>query len=258
MKPKIQKEITTLFSKNKLQSPRIITEADISNLPEPVQRYLRYAKIIGKEYVHSVRMKQTGFFRTGINQKWWKMKAEQYYTVHNPGFIWLGKVFPVSFLPIIARDMLFEGKGYMLVKFLSCFTMVDAKGFEMDEGALGRFLGELMWFPTALVSPYLEWEAIDSESSRVTISYKGVSASAIILVNNEGQITKLMEERFRDAGGSFIRDKWEAIPGDYRETEVGRIPFHVDVLWKLKEGDFCYYRGDIEKIEFNQPHEYKK
>ena len=38
----------------------IITEADLAPLPEPVQRYLRYAQVLGKPRVKCVKVRQTG------------------------------------------------------------------------------------------------------------------------------------------------------------------------------------------------------
>ena len=41
-----------------------------------------------------------------------------------------------------ARDMYLEGKGHMLVKVASLFTVVDATGAEMDQGSMMRYLSE--------------------------------------------------------------------------------------------------------------------
>ncbi len=38
----------------------IVTEEDVARLPEPVQRYMGYTKVIGKKKVSCVRLKQKG------------------------------------------------------------------------------------------------------------------------------------------------------------------------------------------------------
>ena len=35
----------------------------------------------------------------------------------------------------------------MLVKAVSAFTVADAKGEELDQGEMMRYLNEMMWFP---------------------------------------------------------------------------------------------------------------
>jgi len=67
---KIADEVKEFFSKMKEIRPEVVTEEDLEGLPEPVQRYLRYAQIIGKEKVRFVRPKQKGFIRTKENGGW--------------------------------------------------------------------------------------------------------------------------------------------------------------------------------------------
>ena len=61
MKKRVQREVDELFAKEKdAVITRKITEEDLKGLPEPVQRYLRYTQIIGKEKARTVRLKQRG------------------------------------------------------------------------------------------------------------------------------------------------------------------------------------------------------
>ena len=62
----------------------------ISALPEPVQRYFRYALKEGAPYVNSARMRHTGEFRLAQNKPWTMIHGEQYFTTETPGFVWRG------------------------------------------------------------------------------------------------------------------------------------------------------------------------
>lgn len=95
-KRKANSEVAKLFSKSKEVQPQLITEEDIKALPEPVQRYLKYTKVVGKERIRTVRLKQKGFFRQG-DRPWMPFEAEQYYTIDPAGFIWIAnmKAFPL-------------------------------------------------------------------------------------------------------------------------------------------------------------------
>ena len=72
-------EAKELFKESDMTKPKVITEEDVQNLPEPVQRYLRYTQIIGKEEINTVRLKQGGYFRMKEDQKWMSITAEQYF-----------------------------------------------------------------------------------------------------------------------------------------------------------------------------------
>ena len=59
----------------------IVAEADLAPLPEPVQRYLRYAQVIGKPRVRCAKVRQKGLMRTSPKQNWMPVEAVQYTTL---------------------------------------------------------------------------------------------------------------------------------------------------------------------------------
>ncbi|MBF8286840.1 MAG: hypothetical protein HW393_654, partial [Dehalococcoidia bacterium] len=75
----IRSEGLELMKRGESAATTVITEASLTGLPEPVQRYLRYTQVIGKETIRAVRLKQKGFFRTKENQRWMPLVAEQYF-----------------------------------------------------------------------------------------------------------------------------------------------------------------------------------
>ncbi len=80
--------------------------------------------------------------------------------------------------------------------------------YEINQGTLLRYLNEMMWFPSAALNHYIQWEAIDSTSAKATMSYQGVSASALFHFNESGQLTNFVADRYREADGEFILTKW--------------------------------------------------
>jgi hypothetical protein len=68
-----------------------------------------------------------------------------------PRFIWFG---PISMIPgpwVGARDNSVGGLGDMLVLVESTFTLAASRGPQLDQGALLRLLGEMVWSPTSLL-----------------------------------------------------------------------------------------------------------
>lgn len=250
-KRKVRKEAVELLKKSGRETKDVVTEEDLKRLPEPVQKYLKYTQIIGKEKIRAVRLKQKGFFRQKKGQKWISFQAEQYYTTGSPAFIWFGRINIAPFISIVARDRYFEGKGNMLIKLLYTLTVADAKGREMDEATLMRYLDEMMWFPTAYLNDYIQWEHIDAKSAKATISDKGVTASAILYFNEKGELRNFVGERLSSVTGK--KETWSTPISEYKEINGIRIPIKGEGVWNLSSGDFSYIRLEITDIEYNSP-----
>src|SRR5207248_3007576 len=136
-----------------------------------------------------VRLKQQGFMRTQPGQKWLPLIAEQYFTTTPPAFLWHCTMRPFPLVWISATDRFSEGHGNMRIKLLSFIPLGNARGPEMDQGELQRYLAEMIWFPTACLSRTIEWQAIDAHSVKATIREPRVTGSVVLHVNEQGQLT---------------------------------------------------------------------
>lgn len=152
---KVTSELKELFKQKRTGKAEIVTEQDLEGLPEPVQKWLKQANIVGREKTFAVRLRQKGLIRTTKKQPWMPAQAEQYFTVDRPGFVWKVKVKVNPFLFLVGRDKYFEGKGNMLIKLLAFVNVVNARGKEIDQGTMLRYLGEIVWFPSAALSDYI-------------------------------------------------------------------------------------------------------
>ncbi|MEX2088641.1 MAG: DUF6544 family protein, partial [Bacteroidota bacterium] len=234
----VDAEVTALFQNAGPTDTTVVTEADLAHLPPPIQRYLRRSEVVGKPKVQFVRLRQRGTIRRGPEDAWMPFEAEQYHTVNPPGFVWhvRASVFPL--LSMVGRDTYVGGKGNMHITLLSTITVVDVSGPELNQGAFVRFLSEIVWFPTAWLSDYLTWEAIDSSSARVTMRDGGNSASAVVFVNDEGDITNFTADRFMTVGDGFRTERWSIPMTGYGEWGGFRIPTQGEAVWQLESGDF--------------------
>jgi len=140
----------------------------------------------------------------------------------------------------------------MLIKLLSLVTVADARGPEIDQGALLRYLNETMWFPTAALSDLIQWAGVDANSARATMSYEGVTASAVFIFNPQGELTNMVAERYRSLDSGFSLDTWATPVREYGEFHGLRIPTRGEGVWQLSSGDFAYIRVEIADIEYNQ------
>jgi hypothetical protein len=252
----VSKEVADMFKNAGNEKLEKITDADINRLPEPVRKYMRYTKIVGKDKIHTVRLKQIGRIRMKPDAKWMPFEAEQYYRTDNPAFIWKANVKFAPLLWISGRDSFIDGKGNMLIKLLSLIKVVDGSGPELDQGALSRYLNEAMWFPAAYLSDCIKWEPIDANSARATMTVNGATASALLKFSDEGKLLDFIAQRFMSSGDKYVKELWSTPVEDYKEFNNIVLPAKGRAVWKLKTGDFCYIELELVDIEYNVAEEY--
>lgn len=252
---KVDREVNALFEK-RIDNKAIVEQKDLDGLPIPVQKWLENSQVVGQERISTVRLKQTGMMRTEPDQSWMPFKAEQYFVTEEPGFIWNAKISAAPMFHIAGRDKYDEGHGNMLIKILSLFTIGDATGKEMDQGTMIRYLAEVMWFPAAALNDYIKWEEIDEMSAQATMSYRGVTASAIFVFNENGDIDSFSAQRYREFGGQYSLETWSGSVGQIEVMDGIRIPTKGDVTWELEAGDFTWLEWEIAEIEYNNPMKY--
>lgn len=248
----VDNEIKVLFKKVKNKRSHI-SKADIEVLPQNVQRWLKYAQIIGKEKITSVRLKQKATMRLEIDKKWMPVQAEQYFTTEEPSFIWKANIKMAPLFHIVGRDVYTEGKGNMLIKFLSLFTVANSKGKEINQGTLLRYLAEMVWFPTAVVNNFITWEEIDTEHAKATMTYKEVIASGVLTFNDKGEVINFEAERYGEFDNKFRLELWSISLYAYKEFDGIKVPTKGDVTWKLKTGNFNWFNFEVTQIEYNIP-----
>jgi hypothetical protein len=249
---KVKREVSELFSDVE-STGGIIQKADLEGLPLPVQKWLEYSQVIGKERIKTVRSKQKAVMKMKKEQRWMPTEVENYYSIDKPGFIWKARIKAAPLLYIVGRDKYYEGKGNMLIKVLSFLTVADARGKEIDQGTLIRYLAETVWFPTAALNDYITWKEIDANSAEATMSYGGVTASGVFMFNERGEVTNFVAERHMESGGQFALETWSVPMKDYQEFDGIKIPTKGEVIWKLKTGDFSWYHFEVVAIEYNKP-----
>jgi hypothetical protein len=230
---------------------RLITEDMLSNLPQPVQRYMEYTGVVGKPWIDTVLLKQVGRFRLGMERPWMPMTAEQFYTTYPPSFVWNAS-FKIAGLPILrGRDKYESGHGHMFGKLAGIYTIFDTRGDELDQAAMIRYLSEIVWFPTAFLGENISWKEVDENSAEVTFSDFGNSVSGRVHFDDEGRVTNFSTMRYREFEGQFSLDPWSTPITGYGERAGLNIPVSGQAVWNLPSGDLLYVDLEITEVAYN-------
>lgn len=223
--------------------PPRVTHAAVASLPPIVQRHLAFAGVVGSAVPPTVSIRQEGEIRLRPGARWMPFVADQQYTTAEPSFTWLARMKPLPGVSVRAQDELTDGHGAMQVWPMPFWKAVDARGPEMDQGSITRFMNEMMWFPAAYVLPYVSWEAIDDASAAMRIDVHGTIAHAVVSFASDGALINFVTDRYRTAG----RDRWDLAPWStpiLRSALISgvRVPVEGEGVWHLADGDFAYIR----------------
>lgn len=250
---KTDAEISQILQHAKTSKISKVNRNEISDLPEPVQRWLEVSGVVGKEIIYSVWLKQKAKMKMKPKQENWNdAEAEQYFVTEKPAFVWKVNMKVPPFIKITGRDKFIDGKGEMQIKMFSAINIVNEKGRKMDEGTLQRYLGEIVWFPSAALNPYINWEAVDSFSAKATMSYMGTTGSGTFHFNKNGDFVRYSTFRYKNNSPDAKRYEWIIDVADYAVKQGIKIPVKMTATWKLDEGDWTWLDLEVTDIKYNK------
>src|SRR5512142_2072312 len=179
--------------------------APLDTLPAPVRRYLEVSGAARHGPIRTARLSHGGQFVTRPGGAPAAIRGEQWLTADPPAFVWWGRIRLAPGVWIDGRDRSVDGEGNMLVRAASTITLADARGPELDQGALLRLLGEAFWMPTFFRDRrFVSWAAVDGASARATLRVGGREVTATFHFGEDGLPDRFSAERYRDEGGRGV------------------------------------------------------
>jgi len=249
----VHQETVKLLNQNITHEQQIIDENDIKDLPHPVKNWLRHSGIMGKPFIRVGKVTQRAKMQMKPDQsKWITAEATQYTTIDHPTFIWAVDAKMNSLLSFQGRDKFANGRGEMLIKMNALVNIVNEEGEKMDEASLQRYLGEMVWFPSLALSPYITWESVDDTTAKATMTYQGTTGSGTFFFNAMGDITKFSALRYKGNEADAQRYQWIMNISDYNSFEGIKVPVKMTSTWKLDDGDWTWLKLEVTDIKYNK------
>ncbi len=227
----------------------LLTDTDIQSLPQPVQKYLRYAGVINKPKVKNVRITLDGEMRDKTKD-WFTFSVVQYNFFDEPTrlFFMKAKMFGIT-VPGYHRYQ--NGSGGMQVKLFGLFTVMQAKGAEMNRAETVTVFNDMcLMAPASLIDKRIEWEPIDSLSAKATFTNKGIKITAILYFNEEGQLVNFISDDRYDIG-DMKQYRFSTPLKNYKQLNEQNTPHYGEAVWHYPEGEFVYGKFYLKSIEYN-------
>jgi hypothetical protein len=223
---------------------------DLSHLPEAAQRYLRHALAPGAPLATAVRLTMHGEIKL---RRWMPFEAEE--VIHaEHGMIWNARV-GSGLGQLRGSDRVVDGHGSMGWKMLGILPVVRGSGPDITRSGAGRLAAELIWLPSALLSPAVFWSGFHPSRTQASRNVQGQPASINLSVGERGELTAFSLARWGNPDGTSFRS---VEFGGYSEGESTfggiTIPTRLRVGWYFgtdrfyREGEF--FRVTIDKAVF--------
>jgi hypothetical protein len=250
----IEKETESLLSQVNPVDADVITEEMTASLPAPVQRWMGNIGIIGMKPIHTAYFEQRARMKLKPDQaEWYPAEVVQYVTMDRPGFLWKVNMKMFSALNVAGRDRFQDGQGSMTIKIGSLIPVVNAANDrKTNQSTLQRYLMELVWYPTAVFSPYITWEEIDENTAKATMTYNGVSGSATFYFDDSGNLLKVSAFRYKSSDENAVKAECIGETKEIRVVDGIKIPTKVNITWVLEDGLFTWYETEILKAKYNR------
>ncbi len=113
-----------------------------------------------------------------------------------------------------------------------------------------RYLNEMTWFPAAFLGENVTIEPVDESCFRVTIADRGMTATALMFVDEDGRLTNFRAQRFHT--GRRTMETWETPMAKHGAFEGVNLPTAGAAVWKLKNGDFPYIELEVIDVKYDE------
>lgn len=222
---------------------RVLTEADITSLPAPVQRYIRLTGSLGKPVVNEITLRFDGQMFDAPGAPGMAGPVLQYERFDTPERLFLMTTtmrgLPVKVLHDFNRD-----HATMKVRLAGLLNVVDIGGPDLTRTETVTILNDLAFFaPSRLIDPRLSWNAIDDLHAEVVFELGENRVTAQLVFNEAGELVDFISEDrgMLEKDGSLTILRWTTPLGNYQDLEGSwRMATEGDAIWHKPEGPFTY------------------
>lgn len=237
------------------ENPPVFDYEMIEQLPEPAQRFFKFAIEEGTPLRLVADIQMTGQFSLGSksNSNYMEMQASQVLAAPD-GFVWKMRA-QSGHLRLSGSDSSAWTRFWM-----GGLLPVARAGGDADHtrSAFGRNIAEaVFWAPAAVLpSSDVVWDAVGQDVARVTVTYQGLTQSVDLTVAFDGQPTEVVFQRWSNANPEqeYRFQPFGGYLTGFQEFEGYRLPTHVEAGNHFgTDAYFPFYRVDVTDVSFPTP-----
>ncbi|MFZ1688084.1 MAG: DUF6544 family protein [Flavobacteriales bacterium] len=228
-----------------------ITEAEITPLPQPVQRFLRTAGVVGTTVPRNMRIVFAGELR-GFDGPWMPFTTVQTNSFDEPArFFWIDAT--MKGMPTKGLHAYENGTATMLIKALGLVPVMEAHGAEMDTAETVTWFNDLCLFaPGALLDPRITWSPMDERSAKATFTHRGITIRAVLMFDAADHLVDFIsDDRYALENGRAKKLRFSTPARDHRRINGLLLPGYGEAVWHRPEGPLIYGRFTLRSIVYD-------
>jgi hypothetical protein len=226
-----------------------LVEADLQPLPEPVQRYLRYVGVLNKPKVKNVRIVFDGKMRDK-GKEFFPFISEQYNFFDEPTRLFFMKARMFG-LTIPGYHKYSNAQATMDIRMFGLFPIIKQSGEIMNKTETVTLFNDMcLMAPATLIDKRIQWQQSDPNSVKATFTNQGISISAVLYFNEQGQLVDF-QSNDRTATSDMKQHPFYTPVSAYQNVEGVNIMSYGEAIYQYPDGKFTYGEFFLREIEYN-------
>jgi len=147
-----------------------------------------------------------------------------------------------------------DGVAIMKIKLLGLFTIVDAKGLEMNQGETVTVFNDMCFMaPASLIDERISWSEIDESTVEAKFTNGDFVIGATLFFNEKGELINFISnDRFETTDGKEYNNyPWLTPVDSYCDINGYHLPSKARLIYRKPQEDFCYGEFVLKSIEYN-------
>ncbi len=231
----------------------LLTESDISTLPNLVKKYLRFTGVIGKPKVRNFMVEFTGQIRKNEQSEWMPFTSEQYNFLDATTRLFFMRA-TMRQMPVAGFHSFRNGAAFMDIRLFSLFRVQYATGFEMGISETVTFFNDMCCMaPATLIDKRIQWLETGNNKVKAKFTNNGITISAWLYFSEKGELVNFVsDERFALTDENTMKQfRWSTPLQDYRQMNGYTLAGYADAVYSYPAGDVAYGNFRLTNVEYN-------
>jgi hypothetical protein len=229
------------------QAAAVLTEADLAPLPPPVQRYLRFAGVVGQPRVAHFSVRMNGRIRGAADAPWMPFTAEQHNFFDPPRRYFFMQA-TRSGLPLDGLHAYAEDGASMRIRLLSMFGLVSLSGPALTRTETVTLLNDMaVMAPASLIDPALRWRQIDASQVEATFRNGAHEVRAVLVFDAGGALVNFWSDdrpALAADGVTLVPQRWSTPIAAYRRQGASLLASRGEARYAAPGGEYAYLEFD--------------
>lgn len=231
--------------------PQIITENDLAVLPPLVQRYLRFAGVVGTPKVQGFRARMKGRIRGSATAPWMPFTAEQYNFYDPPRrYFWIEAT--RGGLPVDGLHAYGETDASMRIRLLSLVPVVRVEGPQMMRGETVTLLNDACLFaPGSLLDLPIRWRELDACSVEATYTNGPHTVRTVLVFDDSNALVDFWSDdrpALAEDGKTLLSQRWSTPIREYRPMGPYRLAASGEARYAAPTGEYAYMELEVNEV----------